>query len=293
MMSMQFLINILVLAALYALLAVGFVLIYRASHVFNFAHGDFMMLGGYGFFLLLQLGGGQPALAGPLALAAGLILGAAVYVLGIRPLAGYPPLSAILLTVAIGILLRSLATIVWTAQPRYPSSLMRFALSPVSLPNGAILTILDIIAMITVAFFFASLLLLLYRTPLGIRMRAVAERPQLAAYSGVPIHRLLALSWGLAALAATLGAIFYATRLNVHPEVWVVGLKALVPAMVGGLNSPLGVLPGALIVATVEVLAGQYLDPILVNVAPFVVLLVAIWVRPWGLFGSPEEVTRV
>ena len=290
---MQFLVNVLVLAAIYAILAVGFVLIYRASHVFNFAHGDLMMLGGYCFFFLLLAGGGQLVLAVPLALLGGFLLGVAAYLLGIRPLAGHPPLAAILLTVAIGILLRSLATIAWGVQPRHPGSIMQFPNIPLRLPGGAVITTLDVALLALVALFFLLLLTLFRLTPLGIRMRAVAERPQLAAYSGVSIHRLLALSWGLAAVAATIGALFYSTRVNIEPEVWLVGLKALVPAMVGGLNSPLGVLPGALLVAVVEVLAGQYLDPILVSVAPFVVLLIAVWIRPWGLFGAPEEVVRV
>jgi len=289
----QFLVDVLVLAALYAILAVGFVLIYRASHVFNFAQGDLMMVGGYFFFFLLQGSGGQVAVAVPLALLGGFVLGVAVYLLGIRPLAGHPPLAAILLTVAIGILLRSLATIAWSAQPRHPVSIMQFPNTPIRLPQGAVITTVDVALLVFVALFFLGLLVVFQRTSLGIRMRAVAERPQLAAYSGVSIHRILALSWGLAAVAATIGALFYSTRVNIQPEVWVVGLKALVPALVGGLNSPSGVLPGALLVALVEVLAGQYLDPILVNVAPFVVLLVAVWIRPWGLFGAPEEVVRV
>jgi branched-chain amino acid transport system permease protein len=137
------------------------------------------------------------------------------------------------------------------------------------------------------------LALLLQRTALGVRMRAAAENPRLAAASGIHIHRIIALSWGLACFGATLAALFYTTRVNLEPDSWLVGLRAFAPALIGGMNSPIGVLPGALIVAVVEVLAAQYLDPIMVNSAPFIVLLLALWIRPWGLFGTREEVVRV
>jgi len=109
----------------------------------------------------------------------------------------------------------------------------------------------------------------------------------------INIHRVIALSWGLACFGATLGALFYSTRVNLEPDSWLVGLRAFAPALIGGMTSPLGVLPGALIVALVEVLAAQYLDPIMVNSAAFIVLLAALWIRPWGLFGTREEVVRV
>jgi branched-chain amino acid transport system permease protein len=80
---------------------------------------------------------------------------------------------------------------------------------------------------------------------------------------------------------------------NLEPDSWLVGLRAFAPALIGGMTSPLGVLPGALIVALVEVFAAQYLDPILANSAAFIVLLAALWIRPWGIFGTREEVVRV
>ncbi len=290
---MQLAVNVLVLTALYAMMAAGFVLIYRASRVFNLAHGDAMMLGGYVFFTCLVATGGNLWAAVPLALAAGFMIGVAVYIVGIRPLAGYPVVSIVMVTVAIGILLRSLATLIWSAQVRYPANLLPFKDTPFHIWGNAVISTLDIASIAAAAIFFIVLIVLFQRTALGVRMRAAAENPRLAANSGVNIHRVIALSWGLACFGATLGAVFYTTRVNLEPDSWLVGLRAFAPALIGGMTSLLGVLPGALIVALVEVLAAQYLDPIMVSSAPFIVLLAALWIRPWGLFGTREEVVRV
>ena len=289
---MQLAVNVLVLTALYALIAEGFVLIYRASRVFSLAHGDLMMLGGYVFFTCLVATGGNLWASVPIALAAGFLIGVAVYLAGIRPLAGYPVASIVLVTVAIGILIRSFATLIWSGQVRYPANLLPFKDTPHHLGN-AVFSTLDLASLAAALVFFVVLVALLQRTALGVRMRAAAENPRLAANSGINIHRVIALSWGLACFGATLAALFYTTRVNLEPDSWLVGLRAFVPALIGGMNSPLGVLPGALIVALVEVLAAQYLDPVMVNSAPFVVLLLALWIRPWGLFGTREEVVRV
>jgi len=289
---MQLAVNVLVLTALYALIAEGFVLIYRASRVFNLAHGDLMMLGGYFFFASIVATEGNLWASVPIALAAGFLVGVIIYLVSIRPLAGYPVAAIVLVTVAIGILIRSIATLIWSAQVRYPANLLPFKDTPHQLGN-AVFSTLDLASLTAALVFFIVLVVLLQRTALGVRMRATAENPRLAANSGINIHRVIALSWGLACFGATLAAIFYTTRVNLEPDSWLVGLRAFVPALIGGMNSPLGVLPGALIVALVEVLAAQYLDPVMVNSAPFVVLLVALWIRPWGLFGTREEVVRV
>jgi branched-chain amino acid transport system permease protein len=289
---MQLAVNVLVLAALYAMIAEGFVLVYRASRVFNLAHGDAMMLGGYLFFACMVATDGNLWASVPIALGAGFLVGVCVYAASIRPLAGYPIAAIVLVTVAVGILIRSIATLIWSGQVRYPANLLPFKDAPHRI-GDAVFSTLDLASLATALAFFVVLVVLLQRTTLGVRMRAAAENPRLAANSGINIHWLIALSWGLACFGATLAALFYTTRVNLDPDSWLVGLRAFVPALIGGMNSPLGVLPGALIVALVEVLAAQYLDPVMVNSAPFVVLLVALWIRPWGLFGTREEVVRV
>lgn len=290
---MQIVINVLILASLYALLAEGVVLVYRASRVFNFAHGDLMMLGGYGFLVTILLTQGNPFLAVPVALVVAFIVGAGVYLVTMRPLAGHPAASAVLVTVAVGIIVRAAATVIWGAGTRYPVSEMGIRDTVHRLPGNAFITTIDALSIAVAGVFFVLLLVLLNRTPLGMRMRAVAEQPTLAAYSGVNIHAILAFSWGLSTFAAVLGVMFFSARSGLHPELWLIGLKAFVPALIGGMDSPLGVLPGALTVATAEVVGGQFLDPVLLHTLPFMVALAMLWIRPWGLFGTREEVDRV
>jgi branched-chain amino acid transport system permease protein len=195
--------------------------------------------------------------------------------------------------VAIGIVARALATLVWGPQMRYPLTELRVQDTLVRLPGNLVISYVDIASVLVSMAFFVGLVLLLQKTPLGVRMRAVAEKPGLAAYSGVNVHAILAFSWGLSTFAAIVGVMFYSSRLGLQPELWLIGLKAFVPALIGGMDSPLGVLPGALAVATVEVIIGQFLDPILLNVVPFMLALAILWIRPWGLFGTHEEVDRV
>jgi branched-chain amino acid transport system permease protein len=172
-------------------------------------------------------------------------------------------------------------------------NLLHFKDRPLRIVADAVLSTIDLASLVVAIGFFITLLLLLQWTPLGIRMRATAENPFLAAYSGINIQFIFALSWGLSCFGATLAAMFYSTRVNLEPESWIVGLRAFAPALIGGMDSPLGVLPGALIIALVEVLAARYLDPIMVNSSAFIVLLLTLWVRPWGLFGTREEIERV
>jgi len=109
----------------------------------------------------------------------------------------------------------------------------------------------------------------------------------------VNIHRVNALSWGAAGLMATVAGIFFAVKVRLGPDIWFVGLAGFAPALIGGMDSLRGVAVGALIVAAAEVLAARYIAPQVAIAAPFLVLLVALWIRPWGIYGSREELERV
>ena len=128
---------------------------------------------------------------------------------------------------------------------------------------------------------------------LGIQMRAAGERPLLASQRGIDFHRLFALSWALAALAGALAGILYSSNVRLEPSLDVLGLKAFAVALVGGLDSLGGVIPAAILVAMIEVLSIRYGNPLLSDVSPFLCLLAMLLVRPWGLFGTKEELERV
>ena len=139
----------------------------------------------------------------------------------------------------------------------------------------------------------AGFLLLLQRAAVGVEMRGVAKNPLLAAQRGINIHSINALSWAAATLMATVAGIFFALKVRLGPDIWYVGLAGFAPALIGGMDSLRGVAVGGVIVAAAEVLAARYIAPQVALAAPFLVLLLALWIRPWGIYGSREELERI
>ena len=285
--------SIVVAASLYALLGAGYVLVYRSTRVLNLAQGDMMTLGGYFLFAIVVAGAGAPAVAIPLAAVLSAAAGFLIYRVLMRPMAGHPIFAAVLLTVTLGILLRATIVMIYTDRIRHPLPMLGLANPPRPLPGGAVISTVELLTILTAAALFVALFLFLKLSPLGIQMRAAGERPLLAAQRGINFHLLFALSWALASFAGALGGILYANNVRLEPSLGVLGLKAFAVALVGGLDSLGGVIPGALIVAAVEVLSIRYGDPLLSDVSPFLCLLVMLLVRPWGLFGTKEELERV
>ena len=290
---MQAVASVLVLASLYVLLGVGYVLVYRASRVLNLAQGDLMMLGGYALYATATTVSAAPVVAFPAALAAGALTGVLVYVLLMRPMAGHPIFAAVLVTVSLGIVLRVAVVLVYTDQIRYPGQVMALPNEPLRLPGGAAISTLDALTVLAAAVLVGGLFAFLRGSRLGIRMRAAGERPLLAAQRGIDFNAVFALSWALAALAGALAGSLYASNVRLDPSLGVLGLKAFAVALVGGLDSIGGVVVGALIVAAVEVLTIRHVNPLLSEVSPFLCLLVMLLVRPWGLWGTREELERV
>ena len=127
----------------------------------------------------------------------------------------------------------------------------------------------------------------------GVRMRAVGENPLLAAQRGISLHMIYALAWALATFTGGMAGILMALDSGLDTTMTVVGLKAFPAALVGGLDSLHGAIVGSLIVATAEILAIQFIDPLVSDVVPFLVLIAVLVVRPWGLFGTKEEMQRM
>ena len=289
----QVLATTLVVASLYALLAAGYVLVYRASRVLNLAQGDMLTLGGYLLFAVATNVGGGPVVAIPAAAALAALTGFLIYLVLMRPMAGHPVFAAVLVTVTLGILLRAAIVLVYTDRIRHPLPLLGLANPPRRLPGGAIVSTFDLLTVSVAAALFIALFAFLRLSPLGIQMRAAGEKALLAAQRGINFQLLFALSWALAGFAGALAGILYANNVRLDPSLGVLGLKAFAVALVGGLDSLGGVIPGALLVAAVEVLSVRYGDPLLADVSPFLCLLAMLLVRPWGLFGTKEELERV
>ena len=290
---MQLIVNITVLAAIYALLACGYVLIYRVSRVMNMAHGELTMLGAYLLLTTASLFVGHPVTAIAAAVVLSVVVGVTVYLVLMRKMTGEMVLAAILTTIAIGILLRGLVVLIWSAAQQHPLQKLAFSNPSIELLGGArISTCAALIVLMTVVV-YGSLFAFLRFGRWGVRMRAAGQNPLLAAQRGVNLNAIYALAWGLSTLTGSIAGMLIALDSGLDQTMVVIGLKAFAPALVGGLDSLLGALFGALIVAGAEVLAIHYIDPLLSDVVPFLVLIAMLVVRPWGLFGTREELDRV
>ena len=140
---------------------------------------------------------------------------------------------------------------------------------------------------------YVGLFVFLQFTRWGIRMRAAGQNPLLAEQRGIRLHGVYAFAWGLSTFTASLAGMLLALDSGVESTMATIGLKAFPAALVGGLDSLLGAVIGSLIVAAAEIVAIQYVNPLLSDVVPFVVLLIVLAIRPWGLFGSREQLDRV
>jgi len=289
----QLIVNIIVLAAIYALLACGYVLIYRVSRVMNMAHGELTMLGAYLLLTTASLFAGHPVTAIAAAVTLSLAVGAFVYLLLMRKMTGETVLAAILTTIAIGILLRGLVVLIWSAAEQHPLEALRVTNPSIELVGGARISTCAALMVLMTVLVYGGLFAFLRFGRWGMRMRAAGQNPLLAAQRGVNLHAVYALAWGLSTLTGSLAGMLIALDSGLDQTMVVIGLKAFAPALVGGLDSLLGALIGAGIVAGAEVLAIHYIDPLLSDVVPFLVLIAMLVVRPWGLFGTREELDRV
>ncbi len=290
---MQLIVNVIVLAALYALICCGYVLIYRVSRVLNLAHGELMVLGGYFLFTMTGMFGKAPVPVFIVALMMSLALGLVVYFSLMRFMTGQSTLSAVLVTIALGILLRGIMTLIWTAQTWHPLEQLGLRNTSLEIGKNGVISTFGIVAVVGAIVLYTALFLSFKFTRWGLRMRAVGEKPLLASQRGVELHRYYAISWGIAVLAGGFAGMVQSCDSGLDPGLFVIGLKAFPVVLVGGLDSLAGAIPAALIVALAEVLAINYISPETAEVAPFVVLLLMLLIRPWGLLGTKEELDRV
>ena len=274
---------------IYALAAVGFVVIYKASDVINFAQGDLLLFGTYlTFFSLVQIG--LPWTAGVLlTMLVAAAIGLAVERAVLRPLIGEPIISMIMVTIGLSSILRAVVHGIWGPQPRtFPSFLPEGEVMLGSAVIGA-----DRLVAIPLALaLLAGLALFFRRTRSGIAMRAIADDQQAALSMGISIPRVFATAWALAAVTAAIGGIMLGNIVGVTPNVAQIGLRVFPVVILGGLDSIRGAVVGGAIIGLLEFYAGGYIGHGLNLIVPYAVLIVVLMVRPYGLFGR-EIIERV
>ncbi|MFP4311444.1 MAG: branched-chain amino acid ABC transporter permease [Nitriliruptoraceae bacterium] len=294
---LQLLFSGLALGSIYALVALGFVVIYRASQVFNFAHGEFLMLGA--FLMISLVGAGLPwvvALAVTMAVTGTVGMGVERVVL--RPMIGRPVFVTVIVTIFVGALMRVAINLIWGGGERG----MPTPWDPTSVVEilGARVLYNSIAAIAATAVVLVGFYWLFQRSRIGVGMRATASDQEVALGLGIPVGRVFATSWFLAGAMAALAGVFLGMFPRiVDGNIWLIALAAFPAVLIGGLESPLGAVIGGLALGVTQLLAQGYVNPLLGEfgnnfhrVFPYVIMIGFLMVRPYGLFGT-REVERV
>jgi branched-chain amino acid transport system permease protein len=287
---MQFLISVITLSCLYAMLASGFVVIYKSSRILNFGYSDMVMVSGYLAFTFSQFFAGLPFVGLLLGLVFSFILGLVIYGLLIKPMAGQPMFSTVILTVALGVVLNAAAILIWGGETEtIPFGWRAYY----SLPGRIRVSSSEIIIVITTVVFFIGLLSFYRFSKLGQQMRATAENALLASQRGINIYYITAFAWGIGVFSTGMAGTLLGGNYSVSLNMGHVAIRAFAVALVGGLDSIGGAIPAALIVAFTELAASNYVNSRLADAMPFMIMIIVLLVRPWGLFGTEEEIDRV
>src|SRR6266516_703726 len=274
---------------MYSLIALGFVLVYKATEAINFAQGEFVMLAGYIAATALAVQG-MPVIAA--ILGAVLVMAAFGFALErvvLRPLLGRPIVAIIMATIGLAAILRGLPPLAFGAETRalpLPIGDEPYIVGPAAIPPIHLLGIV-----VTVAF-LGCFTLFFMKSRMGVAMRAVADNQQVAMAMGINVERYFALAWAMAGVVSAAGGSLWGNMLGVDVQLALVGLKVFPVVILGGLDSIVGAIVGGLTVGVVESLAAGYLDPYVGggtnDFAPYVLMIAALMIRPYGLFGKPQ-----
>ena len=285
MQVLQLLISGVAQGCIYGLIALGFVLIYKATETVSFAQGDLMMVGAFGGLLAMKVLGFSAWVAVPAAVITMVLLGVLLERAVIRPILGQPAFSIVMLTIGVGYVLRGVITMIpdvgtdtHTLPLPYAGQVLKLGTLVVSAEQGVIIVVTALLCALLFALFRYS--------TLGIAMQASSQNQLAAYYMGIPVKRLNGLVWGLAAGVAAIAGLLLAPITFVHANMGFIGLKAFPAAVVGGFGSLPGAIVGGLVIGIVEALSGFYLPEGFKDIAPYIVVLLMLVLKPNGLFGE-------
>ncbi|WP_323035062.1 branched-chain amino acid ABC transporter permease [Pararhodobacter sp.] len=281
----QLLLSGLANGCVYGLVALGFVLIYKATEAVNFAQGDFMMLGAFVMIGLVnpQFWGLNFWLAVPIAM---LIMGALGYLLDLlvlRHMFGQSQIAVIILTIALGFVIRFVAGLIWGHEPlslHSPLAFGDFRLGDV------VISLADVSVIVVTLLMTLGLWQFFQRTKLGLAMQAASQNQMAAYYMGIPVKRVQGAVWALAGVVACVAGILYASKGTLDISSGFIGIKAFAAAVIGGFGSLPGALMGGIIVGVIEPFASRYLPAGYSQIAPYALLIIVLVFRPHGLFAQ-------
>jgi branched-chain amino acid transport system permease protein len=279
----------LVSGAAYGLIAMGFALIFKSTGVVNFAQGELVMLTAYisyslstafslSFFPLMLL-------TIPISMVLGLVLER----IFIRPMLGEPIFAIVMVTVGLAVVLRGATIMIWGPDPfnftaGIPTDVIFLGQVPFYPAQLYLILALAVITAIAWAFLRFS--------RMGIAMRAVAANETAALLVGISVSRIHAVAWALSSAIASIGGVLFAANFKLAPDLWFQGMKSFPAVILGGLDSVIGSAAAGLVIGVIENLFQGYIGQGLREISGFIVIIIVLMVRPYGLFGS-KEIERV
>jgi branched-chain amino acid transport system permease protein len=279
--------NGILIGLMYSLIALGFVLVYKATDAINFAQGEFVMIAGFVVAVAITAYGAPLWLAVLVGLAGMVGFGFGLERVMLRKLIGRPVIAVVMATIGLAAILRGFGPMVWGAGtkslalpiPEEPIILGPLFIPPIQLLGAAV----SLLFLAAFSWFFL-------RSRRGIAMRAVADNQQVAMAMGIDVERYFGLAWAMTGIVSALGGIVWGNLLGVDVQLSLVGLKVFPVVILGGLDSIPGAIVGGLIVGIVENMAAGYIDPYVgggtKDFAPYVLMIIALMVRPYGIFGK-------
>ncbi|USQ81170.1 branched-chain amino acid ABC transporter permease [Ornithinimicrobium faecis] len=266
-----------------ALAALGFVLIYKATGVINFAQGEFLLVGAYMFYTAFVVFNLPLLLAVVFGVVVATVIGVLVERLILRPMVGENPISIIMVTIGLSMLLNALVQAFYGTSPKsQPALLPRSSIEVL----GATVPLNRIFAVVIAAIVLTAFTIFFRKSRHGIAMRAVADDQQAAMTMGISVRRIFAMAWALAAISALIAGVLLGDISAVDQNVAAFGLLVFPVVILGGLDSVPGTIVGGLTVGLLTQFTAGYLDGGLATVIPYIALVLILLVRPYGIFGE-------
>jgi len=291
---LQLVVNGLVVGSIYALVGLGFVIIYKSSSILNFAQGEFLMLGAYVCLAIFTTTRVPFLAAFAITLGFSALLGVLMERVLLRPMIGEPVISVIMLTLGLSSVLKAVVQAIWGTDTRpYPEIFPTTPIhvGPLPISQGYLYSLAGVTVLLVLFTLFFKF------TRAGVAMRATAFSQQVALSMGISVKRMFALAWSIAAVVSAVGGVLLGgVRGGVDGALALFGLKVIPVVILGGLDSIVGAIVGGLIVGATESLAAGFLDPLVgggtKDFTPYILMVLVLMIRPFGLFGK-EDIERV
>lgn len=289
----ELLVEGLLIGMLYGLIALGFVLIYKASDAINFAQGELVMFAGYIVVASIELLKVNLFVAILIGLIGMAVFGLFVERVMLRPLIGRPVVAVIMVTIGLAYILRGIAPVLWGAS----THVLKLPIQdrPWEI-YGVLVMPIYVVSCVVSLLLLGAFALFFLKSRIGLAMRAVADDQQTSLAMGINVQHYFAVAWVMAGSVAVFGGVIWGSLLGVDSMLALVGMKVFPVVILGGLDSIPGVIVGGLIIGAVESLAAGFLDPYVgggtKDFAPYVLMILVLMVRPYGIFGE-EIIERV